>query len=453
MATLLIVDDDRAARRTLELAFSGQGHETVTAADARGGMQAWREHEPDVVLLDLMLPDGSGQQMLEQSREQNLGGTVIMITGHQDLDKAIAAMRAGAFDYVHKPLNIDELELTVAKALESGSHKRKLALVADLAAERSHDKIVGASRALVEVHKQIGLASRGRANVLITGESGTGKELVARAIHRYTSPEEPFVPVNCSALAPTLLESELFGHEKGAFTGAEQAKPGRFELAGGGTLFLDEIGDLAADLQVKLLRVLQERNYERVGGISARPFAARVIVATHRDLETLVRDGSFRDDLYYRLNVVHIHLLPLRERLEDLEPLVEHLLVKANRQLHREVAKVPEDLLDRLRAYDWPGNVRELENRIVVGVMTSPGDLLQMDVPEPGAAALSAGGEPGVAERAPGDWRQSLEQVEKKHIARVLEEVGGNYGEACDVLGISRPTLRRKLREYGLRDD
>ncbi len=236
MATLLVIDDDRSASRTLMLAFEAHDHVVHTSATVDEGRKAWKQHAPDIILLDLMLPDGTGQELLEEATTEGYGGIVIMITGHQNLEKAISAMQAGAFDYIHKPLDIDELELAVNKALEHKSSKRNLALVADLNAIDTNDRIIGQSRAIVELHKQIGLVSRGKTNVLITGESGTGKELVARAIHRHSSPDEPFIPVNCSALAPTLLESELFGHEKGAFTGADRQKPGRMELAGAGTL-------------------------------------------------------------------------------------------------------------------------------------------------------------------------------------------------------------------------
>ncbi|HEX04050.1 MAG TPA: sigma-54-dependent Fis family transcriptional regulator, partial [Bacteroidetes bacterium] len=279
MAKLLVIDDDRAARRTLELAFQAQGHEVFAGSTIAEGKELWIRHEPEVILLDLVLPDGTGQDLLLQATEESMSGIVIMITGHQDLERAIVAMQAGAFDYIHKPLNIDELEITVDRALEYLSSKRNLAIVADLSSHEPDDRIIGTSRAIIEVHKMIGMVSRGNANILITGESGTGKELVARAIHRHSTPDEPFIPVNSSALVPTLLESELFGHERGAFTGAVRDKVGRLELAGNGTLFLDEIGDLDLSLQVKLLRVLQERTFERVGGTESKPFKARVIAA------------------------------------------------------------------------------------------------------------------------------------------------------------------------------
>ncbi|MBC8478420.1 MAG: sigma-54-dependent Fis family transcriptional regulator [Candidatus Delongbacteria bacterium] len=446
MARILVIDDDKAACRTLELFFQEAGHEVLTAGTAASGMETWRKSNPSVVLLDLMLPDGYGLDLLTEASQQGLPGVVIMITGHQDLDLTIQGMRSGAWDYIHKPLNIDELEQAVMSALALENNTENPALVVDLLAEIHPEKIVGCSRALVEIHKKIGLTSRGQANVLITGDSGTGKELVARAIHRYTCPLEPLVAVNCSAFVPTLLESELFGHEKGAFTGADRKKQGRFELAGSGTLFLDEIGDLDHALQVKLLRVLQEKVFERVGGTEEVEFKARVIAATNRDLESLVAAGSFREDLLFRLKVIEIDLPPLRERREDIPPLTEHLLLKINRELKREVTEVAPAVLQRLQNYDWPGNVRELENRLTAAVMLSNGKSLDIDLPQPEGAA-----EPPPSSSS--DWQSSLAQVESRHIAGVLKACGWNLGKTCDILGITRPTLRRKIEEYSLTRD
>ncbi|MDP8207341.1 MAG: sigma-54 dependent transcriptional regulator [Candidatus Electryonea clarkiae] len=447
MATILVIDDDKAFRRTLELTFTDQGHRVITAKNAGEGTDSWKSVKPDIILLDLMLPDGNGIDMLKNASAEGLHGAVIMITGHQDLDLAIEAMRNGAHDYIHKPLNIDELEIAVDHAIEHINERKKLALVADLASNRSGEKLVGNSRAMIEIHKKIGLASRGNANVLITGESGTGKELVARAIHRYTSPGEPFIPVNCSALVPTLLESELFGHEKGAFTGADKSKPGRFELAGKGTLFLDEIGDLDLALQVKLLRVMQERNFERVGGMKQINFDARIISATHRNLEVMIHDRQFRDDLYYRLKVVEIDIPPLRTRIEDIEALTEHLLIRINRNLRRSVSQVPEDIIEKLKKYNWPGNVRELENRLTAGVMSSPGDTLQIELPQKIRTEPQIDQNTGLEV----SWHRSLAEIEKEHIEIVLRKCSNRLGKACSVLGISRPTLRRKMEEYGLK--
>jgi two-component system response regulator AtoC len=442
MATLLVIDDDRTIRETLELAFTRQKHEVVTAASISEGWDIWQSVDADVVLLDLVLPDGDGLDLLSRAKDASFPGMVIMITGHQDLDRAITAMKTGAFDYIHKPLNIDELELAVERALGQYEDRKKLALIADLASERSDEKIVGRSQAILEIHKKVGLASRGQANVLIKGESGTGKELVARAIHRHSAPDEPFIPVNCSALVSTLLESELFGHEKGAFTGATESRPGRFELSSEGTLFLDEIGDLDLALQVKLLRILQERTFERVGGRQQKHFKARIIAATHQNLEEMVQEGLFREDLYYRLKVIEISIPPLRERKEDIEPLVEDLLIRINRKLRRTVARVSEETMTALKNYNWPGNVRELENRLTAGVMLSPGNMLQIELPEQKPAIETVD-----------DGELSLQEVEKTHIKKVLQACEGHLGKACEVLGIARPTLRRKMKEYNLNTD
>ncbi len=445
MATLLVIDDDRSIRETLELAFMKQGHVVVKAASGAEGKEKWKQSKPEVILLDLILPDCTGLELLHLAREENLSGIVILITGHQDLEQAVEAMKAGAFDYIHKPLNIDELELAVERALSQHEHRRKLALVADLASQRSDEKIVGKSAAIIDIHKKIGLASRGKANVLITGESGTGKELVARAIHKHTSPDEPFIPVNCSAFVATLLESELFGHEKGAFTGAIDSRPGRFELAEEGTVFLDEIGDLDLALQVKLLRILQERTFARVGGARDIHFNARIITATHRDLATMIKDNLFREDLYYRLKVVEIHIPPLREHKEDIEPLVEDLLVRINRKLRRNVSNVSQEMMDALKTYNWPGNVRELENRLTAGIILSPGTLLQVELPKQDPPEFNTS-----TKDVLNDWNQSLNALEKWHIGRVLTACSGNLGKTCEVLEISRPTLRRKMKEYNL---
>jgi two-component system response regulator AtoC len=286
------------------------------------------------------------------------------------------------------------------------------------------------------------LASRGYANVLITGESGVGKELVAKSIHNNSGYAGPFVAVNCSAIVPTLAESELFGHEKGSFTGATSTRVGQLEFARDGTIFLDEIGDLSLDLQVKLLRMLQEREFTRVGGTRPIPLQARVTAATHRNLEEMMQKGEFREDLYYRLKVLEIFVPPLRARKDDIPLLIKVLLNKISVQTHRSVTRVPEKLLKALQQYDWPGNVRELENRLISAVIHSPGEILEMDVPDL-----------AVRPNLPGsyNWKRPLLEVEKLHIQQVLQHVDGHLGKACDVLGITRPTLRKKIADHGLK--
>lgn len=437
MHRILIVDDDRAIRRSLELHLQDRDLKLSAAATLAEAESAWELSRPDIVILDLMLPDGEGMSFLSAHGAE---ARVIMITGHQDMERAAEAMRLGAFDYLHKPLAVDEMDEVLARALrlldEEGGEEHQIS-----GATSEVGRIVGSSKAILELHKQIGLASRGGATVLLRGESGTGKELVARAIHRNLAPSEPFVAVNCSALVPTLLESELFGHEKGAFTGAGARRRGRLELAGKGILFLDEIGDLSLDLQAKLLRVLQERNFERVGSSAQLPFAATLIAATHRDLEKMTARGDFREDLYFRLRVLEVTVPPLRERREDIPLLVDHFLAVHTRASHLGPKRVTPEAVERLLSHTWPGNVRELENRVLAALLSSSGETLEIDVP------------PGVGDAAGSDSPpSSLREVEASHIAAVLEHTGWKLGETCRILGVSRPTLRKKITEYGLKE-
>jgi two-component system response regulator AtoC len=442
VAKLLIVDDELNLGRELSYFFVQRGFETRHALTVEQGIEFFLEQRPDLVICDVRLPDGTGLDVLRRIRATDPGAYLIMITAYQDMDTTIQAMRAGAFDYIHKPFDPEELEIVVQKAQE---YRRLHDAVRRLDAEPPRTVqgavLVGKSKAILEIYKTIGVVSQSRATVLITGESGTGKELIARAIHEHASPEEPFVSVNCSAIVETLLESELFGHEKGAFTGAVSRKPGRFELAGKGTLFLDEIGDLAPSLQTKLLRVLQEREYMRVGGTEVLRAEARVIAATNRDLEGDVAAGRFRKDLFYRLQVIHIRVPPLRERREDIPLLVEHFLAKINPDVHKDVYKVPPQLMAQLASHDWRGNVRELENVLTRAVVLSHGEVLDLSTLLPSTDRPSVGGE-----------RRTLAAVEAEHIQTVLDALGWHQGRASSVLGISRPTLRRKIREYGLKE-
>ncbi len=380
MLRILIIDDDDAIRRTLELHLAGQAFEVLGADSIASGRGLWQGRDPDIVILDLKLPDGEGTTLLAEQVQAGTSALVIMITGHHDMDYAIRAMKSGALNYIHKPLDIDELDAVVAQAV-SQVRARRRAQAIEGEIDWRPGRIAGQSRAILEIHKQIGLASKSRVSVLIAGESGTGKELVARAIHQNSTPGEPFVAVNCSAIVATLMESEMFGHERGSFTGAHQRKLGKLELAAVGTLFLDEIGDMSLPLQSRLLRVVQERVFERVGSSTAIPFEARVIAATHRNLGEMARAGTFREDLFFRLNVVEITIPPLRERREDIPALVPYLLEKINRELHRGITRVPESAMQQLSAYAWPGNVRELENVLTQAALRSSGDTLTLDAP------------------------------------------------------------------------
>jgi two-component system response regulator AtoC len=427
MDRILIVDDDRSIRELLSMHLEERGFGVMSAATGAEGFRIAEESSPAAIVLDMRLPDASGIDLIPELRKRAAEAPVLMITAHHDMATTILAMKAGAFDYIHKPIDIQAFDVALDRALEV----RRLSRGTDyLSVEGGRafklDDIVGNSPVMQRLFKDVGRVAASRATVLIQGESGTGKELIARVIHSYSAPQKPFIGINCSAIVDTLLESELFGHEKGAFTGAVQAKAGKFELAEDGSIFLDEIGELSQNLQAKLLRALQEREVERVGGVRRIPIRARILAATNRDLEDEVRAGRFREDLYQRLKVVTLRLPSLRERIEDVPLLVEHLLVKINQRLHKNLRRVPREVIERLQQRSWPGNVRELEN-----VLTR-------------AAVLSQG--------APNGRIATLDEVERDHIARVWTMTRGHKGRTCQMLGISRPTLERKLKKYGIGD-
>jgi len=379
---------------------------------------------------------------------------VIMMTGQHDLELAIDAIKRGAADFVHKPIDTDALEATVARLL----HNRALADESPAAAASSGAPavrgLIGRSAAMLAVSKDVALCARSSATVLVTGESGTGKEVVARLIHQHSGRTGSFVAVNCAAIVETLLESELFGHEKGAFTGAQARKAGKFELADEGTVFLDEVGELAPALQAKLLRALQERVVERVGGSEPVPVTARVVAATNRDLLAEAAAGRFREDLVYRLDVIHIRMPPLRERREDIPLLAEGLLGRIAERAGIALPRLTQAALDRLCAHDWPGNVRELENLLTQATVRARNDLITPDLLgiAQGSAVQQGPKEASASGAADaGDALQSLDAVEAAHIQRVLDHTGGHKGRSCEILGISRPALDRKIQKYGLR--
>ena len=454
MARILIVDDDRSIRRTLEKFLGGEGFDVTTAQDAPGAITAADGTDTiDVMLLDLGLPGGSGFDVLTALADRPRPPTIVVVTARDDMQSTVKAIQLGAYEYLVKPVDIDRLRLVVKNALESRQARDQLEqLVSSSTTVPQVGDILGKSAKIRDVWKQIGAVSTTRAPVLISGESGTGKELVARAIHT-ASPDRdrPFVAVNCTALAPGVLESELFGHVKGAFTGAIADRPGRFELAGKGTLFLDEIAEIPLDLQAKLLRVLQERTFERVGDAKVLTLEARVVAATHRDLTQMVARGTFREDLFYRLRVVEIVLPPLRDRAGDIPVLVEGLLAKINRDLDKDVRYVTPAALARLQAYAWPGNVRELENMLTRAVVLSKSDVLDETLLPIGAAAPAGDAAAAGAEADAEGTLPTLREIERRHIIRVLAHTEWNKRRACAILDISRPTLDRKIEEYGLR--
>lgn len=445
MSRVLVVDDDKACARTLELHLRAQGHDPVVAYDADAGLMLARVEPPELVILDIRMEGRSGLDALPDFRALQPAPEVVMITAFHDMASTIAAMQKGAADYIHKPIDVDELDAALERLL-GVERPDQLLPVRDVPGGPL--QMVARSRAMKEVFKTIGLVARSNATVLITGESGTGKELVAHAIHNASEQANgPFVVVNCAAVVESLLESDMFGHEKGAFTGAVGAQPGKFALAQGGTIFLDEIGEMSATMQAKLLRAVQYKEFSPLGSAATSHTDARIIAATNLDLASQVADGRFREDLYYRLQVVNLHLPPLRDRIEDLEDLVHALLVRINKEMQGGITHVDQAVLDCFAEYTWPGNVRELENLLMRAVATATGNVLAMDaLPADMKRAVLPPDTPATDSFGLG----SLADAERLHVQRVLQATGWHRGEACAILGISRPRLRRIMREHRL---
>lgn len=402
---------------------------------------------PDLVITEVQMPNMDGIDILRKAKEIDSQIPVIVIAGSYDISLAIEAIQLQAYDYIKKPLDINSFLAVVRKALERRKLTERIAIsVSEGVSEFSlENSLIGNTPVMYEIVKKIGITSVNRVGILISGESGTGKELIAKVIH-YSgiTKNQPFIAVNCSALTESLLESELFGHVKGAFTGAIRDKKGKFELAGEGTIFLDEISEISPSIQVKLLRVLQEREFEKVGGERTIPLEARIIAATNRNLFELVKQGQFREDLYYRLNVVRIDVPPLRHRKNDIPALIVHFLRKINNQLHKNVCKVPYDVLEMLMDYEWTGNVRELENTLLQAVVLSKGEVLEKEnilIRKNSNTVVNTKNE-----------MTSLSEVEKIHISFVLRQVNWERKKACEVLGITEPTLRKKIRTLHLAD-
>jgi len=454
MSSILIIDDDSSICETLDLYLTEEGYTVYVAQTGTEGLNRYVETSPDVVILDIRLPDIDGFTVLDDIREDNENAKVIMITAHHDMETTIRAMKCGAFDYIHKPVNVDELDIAIKKALKNLNMERKIdGLLTGPLRDFKVGDIIGTGTEMRDIFKTIGVVSQSRTTVLVQGESGTGKELIAQVIHNNTSRDEPYIAVNCSAIVETLLESELFGHEKGSFTGAVSKKLGKFELARYGTVFLDEISEMSLNLQAKLLRVLQEMEFERVGGKDKIKVNARIIAATNRDLRALVKEGKFRSDLFYRLNIVFITIPPLRERSEDILPLVDYLLSKINKNFHKNIAGISDEVMELFLSYAWPGNIRELENLLVRAAVIAKGQTLGKDeFPEltDQATDSSVIDTPRVRGRANSGRFLTLDEIQAIHIRRVIRETDKNKGELCEILGISRPTLERKLEKFGI---
>jgi two-component system response regulator AtoC len=443
---ILIIDDERPLLETLEMFLTEKGYTVGCAMSAKEGLKQSTAFDPHVIILDIRLPDMNGLDVL-QELIHNGKKNIIIITAFHDMDITIKAVKFGAFDYIPKPIDVEELDRVIDKALKSSSSARTAeAVFIDPSLSYVEGKIIGKSRGMKEIFKAIGVLSENRITVLIEGETGTGKELIARAIHS-NSPyrEHPFRAISCSTIVGTLLESELFGHEKGAFTGASSSRKGKFELAGHGTIFLDEIEDIPLELQPKLLRFLQEKEFERLGGEEKIKSNAKVIAATNKDLWKMIQEGTFREDLYYRLSVAAIKVPPLRERKSDIPLLVEHILRKINFQLGRGVRKVEEGALKKMTEYDWPGNVRELENILTHAAINTQGEVILEELITPFLGKKLPNHRNSIA--VP-NREQSLNEIEKEHIIGILNQTHWHLGKACEILGISRPTLRHKLKAY-----
>ncbi|MCD4720873.1 MAG: sigma-54 dependent transcriptional regulator [Desulfobacula sp.] len=444
MVKILVVDDEYPIRKSIGMFMSEKGHAVYTTSTIKEALSRFNELHPEVVILDIRLPDGSGLDALSRMHIVYPLSKIIMITAFQDMETTIEAMKKGAYDYIHKPLDADELEKTINDAIASFYEDTKTTQKYETRISYKENEIIGKSKPMKEIYKMIGMLCQNRATALITGETGTGKELVARRIH-LSGPycNQPFVTFDCSAVVDTLLESELFGHEKGAFTGAVNSRPGKIELAGEGTIFLDEVGELPLNLQAKLLGFLERKQYMRVGGKSVLKSRCRIIVATNKDLGKMVNEKTFRDDLYYRLKVATMTLPPLRQRLSDINDLVDHFTMKSARELGVKETILQDGCIERLKRHAWTGNVRELENIIISASIKTRGAVILLDTIED---LLS---DNHVSE-GKNTNTYSLSRMESRHIFDILQSVRWNKTKAAEILKISLPTLRKKIQKYQL---
>jgi two-component system response regulator HydG len=447
---ILVVDDDQAHRTMLRTLLSGWGFSVEEADDGGRAIERVHQKSYDLVLMDVRMVEVSGLEALPEIKKFNPAIPIIIMTAYSSVETAVEALKKGAYDYLGKPLDFDELKLAIERALDHSKLKAENRALKELfGASLNTGDIIGSSRVMLELLDTVALVAPTEATVLITGESGTGKELIASAIHA-NSPrrEKPFIQINCAAITETLLESELFGHERGAFTGADRRKEGRFRLAHGGSIFLDEVSEMSVAMQAKLLRVLQEKQIQRVGGEEVLQVDVRVLAATNRDLKKEIEAGGFREDLYYRLNVVTLAVPALRERREDIPLLVQHFLETFAEKNRKQIKGFTPQAMDRLVRYDWPGNVRELMNAVERGVILCRGEYIsEKDFP----FSLR---DSGVSEQEPAREEMladlPLEEVEKVTILNTLESAEGNKSEAARRLGITRRTLHKKLKKYGV---
>jgi len=454
MNKILVVDDELNMRLVLGAMLKKEGYEVFSAANGLEALKAMKQDEMDVVITDLKMPKLDGMGLLEQILDQYMETPVIIITAHGTVATAVDALKKGAFDYITKPFEQDDLKNVISKAIKTRNlNKAELFLTRD---DLDSYGIVGSSEGMLDVFETIKRVAPTQTTILVTGETGTGKELVANAIHA-NSPRKgnPLIKINCAAIAENLMESELFGYERGAFTGAVVTKPGRFELAHKGTLFLDEVGELPREMQVKLLRVIQDHAFERVGGLKTIQVDVRLITATNRNLLTDVKEGRFREDLFYRLNVLPIHLPALRERRDDIPALTDYFIDKFNKKLDRSVTGVDEKVLELFLRYDWPGNIREMENLLERVVLMTKGNVILLeDIPpeiKTNIEETSRLSQDVQAGQFKDFIRSQTGEVEKQLIIRQLEECGGNVTHAAQQLGLSRKGLQLKMIKYNLR--
>jgi len=456
MARILVVDDELSMREFLQILLAKQGHTVGTAGDVAGGLERFRETEPDLVVSDLRLGRESGLDLLRAIKAESPRTEVVMVTAFATTENAVQAMKLGAYDYVLKPFKVEELCLVVEKALEHRALVAENRLLRHQVGARrgGGEEILGESPPIREVRQLVEKLAPTRTTVLVTGESGTGKEVVARSIHaRSDRRDQPFVAINCGAIPEGLMESELFGHEKGSFTGATDAKPGLFEVAGSGTLFLDEVGELPLPVQVKLLRALQERRIRRVGGSADIAVSARIIAATNRDLEAEVKAGRFREDLYYRLNVIQLRMPPLRERQGDIPAFLDFFLRRFTAELGRGEAAFSPDAVEFLLAWPWPGNVRELANVVERAATLADGSIIGPEVLPPALRGAEPRSPPAEIGTSGIDLQAHLDAVERKALEQALERTGGNKTEAAKLLALTFRSLRYRLAKYGIGGD
>lgn len=441
-AKILVVDDEESILETVSGILEDEGYEVTTAASGKEGIRQFKETSPDVVLLDVWLPDTDGLDVLKAIKEDADPVSVIMISGHSNIEKAVEAIKLGAYDFLEKPLSLEKVIIPINNALDKQRLERENTELRNTISKKW--EIIGEGPAMKTIKHEIATAGASQSRVIIYGESGTGKELVARSLHEASDRKDrDFIEVNCAAIPQELIESELFGHEKGSFTGASDRKKGKFELANRGTLFLDEIGDMSMTTQAKVLRIIETQEFQSVGGSKKIKVDVRIIAATNKDLLKEIKNGNFREDLYFRLNVIPIHMPPLRERKEDIPLLVEHFLTSLARQYGQKKKVISKPTLSSLMGYDWPGNVRELKNTIERFVIMNPTEIIDVvEIPSAKSAAADMSGDRTL--------KDAREEFEKEYILKKLQENSWNISKTSEILEIERSNLHRKMKALGI---